>query len=153
MQAQLSALGIHLTGVTATNSDFYTKYLEVPSVAERGVWDLSLAGWSPDWYGDAAKSFFEPLFNGNVLPPTSSNFGLFNDPTLNNIVSQALAAPTTSDAAKFWHQADVETMSQAAIYPITDPNLPLMRGTQVHNAIYVPAIEETDPTNVWLSNG
>ena len=52
-------------------------------MAERGVWDMSLAGWSTDWYGDAAKSFFEPLFNGSVLPPSSSNFGLFNDPTLN----------------------------------------------------------------------
>jgi peptide/nickel transport system substrate-binding protein len=151
LQAQLGGLGIHLVGVTATNADFYTKYLEVPSVAERGVWDLSLAGWSPDWYGDAAKSFFQPLFNGTVLPPTSSNFGLFNDPTLNGIIQQALAAPTTSDAAKYWHQADVETMTQAAIYPITDPNLPLMRGSQVHNAIYVPVIEQIDPTNVWVS--
>jgi peptide/nickel transport system substrate-binding protein len=152
LQAQLGAIGIHLTGVTATNAQFYTKYLQVPSVAERGVWDLSLAGWSPDWYGDAAKSFFEPLFNGNILPPSSSNFGLFNDANLNTIVDKALAATSTSDAAKLWHQADVETMSQAAIFPITNANLPLMRGSQTHNAIYVPALEQIDPTNVWLSS-
>ena len=152
LQAQLAPIGIHLVGVTATNADFYTKYLEVPTVAERGVWDMSLAGWGPDWYGDAAKSFFEPLFNGNVLPPNSSNFGLFNDPTLNGIVNQALSATSTSDAAKLWHQADVETMTQAAIYPITNANLPLIRGSQTHNAIYVPAIEQIDPTNVWLSS-
>ncbi len=42
-------------------------------------------------------------------------------------------------------------MTQSAIYPITDPNLPLMRGSQVHNAIYVPLIEQIDPTNVWLN--
>ncbi len=69
LQAQLGALGIHLVGVPATNADFYTKYLQVPSVAERGVWDLSLAGWSPDWYGDAAKSFFQPLFDGRSCRP------------------------------------------------------------------------------------
>jgi peptide/nickel transport system substrate-binding protein len=152
LQAQLTALGVHVTGVTATNADFYTKYLEVPSVAKRGVWDLSLAGWGPDWYGDAAKSFFEPLFNGTVLPPTSSNFGLFNDPVLNNIVDQALAAKSTSDAANLWHQADVETMKQVAIYPITDPNWPSFRGTQVHNSIFIAALQNFDPTNVWLSS-
>ena len=43
-------------------------------------------------------------------------------------------------------------MTQVAIYPITDPNLALMRGSQVHNAIYVPALEQIDPTNVWLSS-
>ncbi len=73
------------------NSDFYTKYLEVPSVAKSGGWDLSLTGWGPDWYGDAAKSFFLPLFDGRTLPPQSSNFGLFNDPNLTPIINNALA--------------------------------------------------------------
>ena len=59
-------------GVGVPNADFYTKYLEVPAKAKSGTWDMSLAGWSPDWYGDAAKSFFEPLFDGRILPPTSS---------------------------------------------------------------------------------
>jgi len=150
LQADLGAIGIKVTGVGVPNADFYTKYLEVPSVAQRGVWDLSLAGWSPDWYGNAAASFFSPLFDGRILPPTSSNFGLFNDPAVNTLIDQALAAPTESAAGAIWHQADVQTMKDAAIFPITNPNLPLMRGSQVHNAIYVPFLEQIDPTNVWL---
>ena len=152
LQADLASEGITLTGVGVPNADFYTKYLEVPTQAQKGVWDLSLAGWSPDWYGDAAKSFFEPLFDGRILPPTSSDFGLFNDPKLNGIIDQALAATSSSTAATYWHEADVETMAQAAIYPITDGNLGLMRGSQVHNSIYVPFLEQIDPTNVWLSS-
>ena len=151
IQADLGKLGIKVTGVGVPNADFYTKYLEVPSTAKSGVWDLSLAGWSPDWYGNAAASFFSPLFDGRVLPPTSSNFGLFQDPALYPIIDAALKAPTVAQAAKLWHQADVETMKKAAIFPITDPNQPCFHGTQVHNAIYMAAYEQFDPTNVWLT--
>lgn len=151
VQADLAKLGIHVVGVGVPNADFYTKYLTVPSQARKGVWDLSLAGWAPDWYGNAAKSFFEPLFDGRSLPPTSSDFGLFNDPRVNSLIDRALSAKTSSAAATFWHQADVQTMADAVIFPITDANLGLMRGSQVHNAIYVPMLEQFDPTNVWLS--
>ncbi len=67
IQAELGAIGVKVTGVGVPNADFYTKYLEVPSTAKTGAWDVSLAGWLPDWYGDAAKSFFLPLFTGS--PP------------------------------------------------------------------------------------
>jgi peptide/nickel transport system substrate-binding protein len=152
LQADLAQVGITLTGVGVPNADFYTKYLEVPGKAQSGVWDLSLAGWSPDWYGDAAKSFFEPLFDGRILPPTSSNFGLYNSNQTNSLIDQALMATSTSAAGTAWHQADQQVMSDAAIYPITDGNLGLMRGSQVHNSIYVPLLEQFDPTNVWLSS-
>jgi peptide/nickel transport system substrate-binding protein len=151
VQADLGAVGIHVTGVGVPNADFYTKYLEKPDTAKTGVWDMSLAGWSPDWYGDAAKSFFFPLFDGRVPPPTSSNFGLFNDPTLNSIIDQANTAATSSDAASLWAKADQEVMSQAAIYPITQPNRAQVHGSQVHNCVYVPQYSNCDPTNVWLS--
>ena len=151
IQSELGAIGIKVTGVGVPNSDFYTKYLEVPSVAKAGGWDLSLAGWGPDWYGDAAKSFFLPLFDGRTLPPQSSNFGLFNDANLTPLINSALTATSASAAGNFWHQADVEAMSQAAIFPITDPNDPLIHGSQVHNCIYVAAIQNCDPTNIWLS--
>jgi peptide/nickel transport system substrate-binding protein len=150
IQAELGALGIKVSGVGVPNSDFYTKYLEVPSVAKSGAWDLSLAGWGPDWYGDAAKSFFLPLFTGT--PPVSSNFGLFSDPNLTPLINNALSATTASAAATSWHQADVEVMSQAAIFPITQPNEPQIHGTQVHNCIYVAAIQNCDPTNIWLTS-
>jgi peptide/nickel transport system substrate-binding protein len=151
IQADLKTVGITVTGVGVPNSDFYTKYLEVPSTAKSGVWDLSLAGWSPDWYGNAAASFFSPLFDGRVLPPTSSNFGLFSDPTLNNIIDQANSATSVAASSALWHQADTETMKQAAIFPITDPNQANFHGTQVHNCIYMAIYENCDPTNVWLN--
>ena len=100
----------------------------------------------PDWYGDAAKSFFFPLFDGRVLPPQSSNFGLFNDPALDADHRQRPWRRTsTSQAAHLWHQADVEVMSQAAIFPITDPNRAQIHGSQVHNCIYMARHPELRP--------
>ena len=152
IQSDLSGIGITVTGVGVPNADFYTKYLEKPATAKSGVWDLSLAGWSPDWYGDAAKSFFFPLFDGRVLPPTSSDFGLFTDPALSTIIDNANTATSSSQAATLWHQADQEVMSQAAIFPITDPNRAQVHGSQVHYCVYIPQYSNCDPTNVWLSS-
>ena len=53
--------------------------------------------------------------------------------------------------ATIWAQADQAVMKDAAIYPITDPLQPNYHASYVHNAVYVPAIQQFDPTNVWLS--
>ncbi len=152
IQQDLSKVGITVKGVPSPNADFYTKYLEVPSVAKRGVWDLSLAGWGSDWYGNAALSFFNPLFSGQPsFPPVGSNFGLYNDPAANKLIQQAATAQTQDQAASLWAQADQQVMKDAPFYPITQPNQPNYHASQVHNTVYVPAIQNFDPTNVWLS--
>ncbi len=152
IQQDLSKVGIKVVGVPSPNADFYTKYLEVPSVARRGVWDLSLAGWGSDWYGNAALSFFNPLFSGTAAyPPVGSNFGLYNDPTTNEIITRAAQAQTESQARTMWANADQQVMKDDPFYPITQPNQPNYHASQVHGAVYVPAIQNFDPTNVWLS--
>ncbi len=60
LQSDLSKIGVKIKLLAATPADFYVKYLQVPSVAKRGVWDLALAGWGPDWYGDARGVVLQP---------------------------------------------------------------------------------------------
>jgi peptide/nickel transport system substrate-binding protein len=152
IQADLGKIGVKVTGLGVPAADFYVKYLQVPSVAHRGVWDVSLAGWGPDWYGDASTSFFKPLFYGpSSYPPSGSNFGFYNNPAVTSLVTQAAAQASASTAATMWAQLDQMVMKDAPIYPITDPLQPLYHASYVHNAVYVPAIQQFDPTNVWLS--
>jgi peptide/nickel transport system substrate-binding protein len=152
LQSDLAQIGVKVKLLTATPSDFYVKYLEVPTVAQRGVWDIALAGWGPDWYGDAAQSYFAPLFSGQpAFPPSGSNFGFYNNPAVNTLIEQAGSATTTSAAATLWAQADQAVMKDSPIYPITDPQQPNYHASYVHNAVYIPAIQQFDPTNVWLS--
>jgi peptide/nickel transport system substrate-binding protein len=153
LQADLAQVGIHLVGVGVPAADFYAKYLIVPSVAKRGAWDVSLAGWGPDWYGDAATSFFKPLFYGAPsYPPVGSNFGFYNNPAVNALITQASSQASASTAATMWAQADQMVMKDAPFYPITQPLQPLYHASYVHNAVYVPAIQGYDFTNVWLSS-
>ena len=153
LQNDMSNIGVKIKLLSATPSDFYVKYLEVPSVAKRGVWDMALAGWGPDWYGDAAVSFFNPLFSGPAsYPPIGSNFGFYNNPTTTALIANGAKAATASQAATIWAQADQAVMKDAPFYPIVNPNQPLFHASYVHNAVYIPAIQQFDPTNVWLSS-
>jgi peptide/nickel transport system substrate-binding protein len=44
-------------------------------------------------------------------------------------------------------------MGDAAFYPITSPKNANYHAAQVNNAVYIPAIQNFDPTNVWLTSG
>jgi peptide/nickel transport system substrate-binding protein len=157
VQTQLNALGVVKVNLVATNqSDFYGKYLYVttsPSPAQQGTWDMAIAGWGPDWYGDSAVSFFNPLFVKAGFPPAGgSNFGYFTDPTVEGLVTKALAQTDESAADPVWAQADQAVMQAAAFYPITDEVALAEHAPYVHNAVYMTQYQQFDPTNVWLSS-
>ena len=152
LQFDLGQAGIKVTGLGVPASDFFTRYVEVPSVARRGVWDLALTSWSPDWFGDAATSFFKPLFSGPAsYPPYGSNFGFYDNPAVTRLVTRAAAEGSASTAASMWAVIDQDVMKDAPVYPISQPYLPLYHASYVHNAVYVPALGQFDPTNVWLT--
>lgn len=156
-QSQLNALGmVNVVGVPTTHADFYGKYLQnptSPTPAAKGVWDMAQAGWGPDWYGNGTLTWFNPLFLAPESYPVNggSNYGLFNDPTVNNLIKQAQAQPNEAQADQFWAKADMAVMNGAAIYPITSDNQLLVHASYVHNAVYMPQYQQFDPANVWLS--
>jgi peptide/nickel transport system substrate-binding protein len=157
LSSQWASLGVKVTLVATNQSDFYGKYLYVtssPSPASQGTWDIAIAGWSPDWYGNSAVSFFNPLFAGpGGFPPNGgSNFGYFSDPTVNGLISQALAQPTETQADALWAKADMAVMNAAAFYPITEQLELAEHAPYVHNAVYMTQYQQFDPTNVWLSS-
>jgi peptide/nickel transport system substrate-binding protein len=152
LQADLAKSNITLKPLAVPSADFYTKYLEVPSTAKRGVWDVSLAGWGPDWFGDSGTSFFKPLFYGPAsYPPFGSNFGFYNNPAVTALITKAASQGNAMTAGHMWAQIDQLIMKDAPIYAMTQPLQPLFHASYVHNAVYVPAMQNFDPTNVWLS--
>jgi peptide/nickel transport system substrate-binding protein len=157
LSAQLSALGnVSVVGVPTNQSDFYGKYLyntASPSPAAKGVWDFVGAGWSPDWYGNSAVSWFNPLLSapGGFPADGGSNFGFFSDPTVNSLIKTALLQTTEPAADTYWAKADEASMSAAAIYPITADLEFAEHAAYVHNAVYIPELQQYDAANVWLS--
>ena len=86
-RSQLNALGsVKVIGVPTNQSDFYGKYLVVPntksnpSPAYKGTWDMAGSSWGPDWYGNSAVTYFNPLFSspGGFPANGGSNFGFFS---------------------------------------------------------------------------
>jgi len=160
VSTQLNALGsVKVTGVTTNQSDFYSKYLyfpsssSSPSPAYKGTWDMAGPGWGPDWYGNSAVSFLNPLFSspGGFIANGGSNFGYFSSPTVNSLINQALSQVTEAQADKFWAQADEQVMKEAGFYPITSKLELAEHAPYVHNAVYMTQYQNFDPTNVWLS--
>jgi peptide/nickel transport system substrate-binding protein len=154
LQQDLGLAGIKVTGVGVPNADFYTKYLQVPTVAKAGTWDVSIAGWGPDWYGNAALSFFGPLFNGAngaAFPPNGSDFGLYDNPATDALIDQASKEQDESKANALWVKADQQVMDDAAFFPITAPLQPTYHASHTHNTIFIPTLQQIDPSNVWLS--
>ena len=49
------------------------------------------------------------------------------------------------------YEADKFVMKRAVIYPVTAINYAVYHSSRLHNAVFVPALEEFYPTNVWLS--
>jgi peptide/nickel transport system substrate-binding protein len=152
LRQDLGKAGIKVVGVAVSNWDFYTKYLQVPSQAQRGVWDITIAGWGPDWYGDAALSFFAPLFQGKTaFPPQGSNFGLYNNAAVNSAIDAAAREVDPVKARQLWAALDRRVMRDAPFYPITVSNQPTYHAPHVHNTVFIPTLQQLDPANVWLS--
>ena len=151
IQQDLKAAGITVQGVPSPNADFYTKYLQVPTVAKRGVWDLSLAGWGADWPGNSAISYFKPLFSGEPsFPPNGSNFGFYNSTTTNQLIEAAVQTTTEEAAKAAWAKVDHQVMADVAIFPITNVRTANYHAAQVHNTVYIDQLQQFDPANVWL---
>jgi peptide/nickel transport system substrate-binding protein len=111
LQSDLGQAGIKVTGLGVPAQDFFTKYVGVPSVAKRGVWDLALSSWSPDWFGDTATSLFKPLFSGPAsYPPDGSDIGFYTNPAVTRQITKAAAEGNTSTAASMWAAIDQDVM-------------------------------------------
>jgi peptide/nickel transport system substrate-binding protein len=158
--SQLNALGsVKVTGVATNQSDFYGKYLlapntpSSPSPAYKGVWDLAVPGWGPDWFGNSAASWFNPLFSspGGFPANGGSNWGYFQSTAVNNLINQALDQPTEAQADTYWGQADMQVMKEAAFYPICTQLQLAEHAPYVHNAVYIIGFQNFDAANVWLS--
>jgi peptide/nickel transport system substrate-binding protein len=151
MQSELSAVGVTLKALAVPSADLYTKYAYGYTTAKTGEWDMIMVGWGPDWYGSSALSFFNPLYSTASIVPLGSNYTYWSSSQLDSMITQALAAPTTAAADQIWAKADELVTNAAVTYQITQDFQPNYHSSFVHNCVYVPALQNCDPSNVWLS--
>ncbi len=163
IQASLATCGITLTPKPEPGSSFFTDLGNSPENAKPGAWDMGQPGWFPDWFGNNGRTVIQALFQGPNCVINTVNYGCYDSPTVNSLITKAEGASTISAAGNYWHQADVQIMSDAAIAPIIDVNIAGYTSTRVRGitstgqtfrtAIFTPNIGAPDITALWLTNG
>jgi ABC-type transport system substrate-binding protein len=144
-------------GVTAIGTPIATGYYGPSGIGvtdanglKSGQWDITDPGWLPDWFSPTnGRSVLPDLVDGALSFP-GSDWGGYDNPAVDALVTQAEAALTVSAAAALWHKADLLSMQDAAIIPIQTQLTALYHSSRVHNAIFNPFIDAYDLTQIWL---
>jgi peptide/nickel transport system substrate-binding protein len=161
IQASLALCGITLQGEGEPGSSFFTDLGNAPENNKAGTWDMGQPGWIPDWFGNNGRTVIQALFQGPDCVINTVNYGCYDNPAVNNLITQAEAATTLSAAATDWHAADVDIMNDAAIVPLMSQTFPtiastrvrsvLPNGTTYQSAMFSPNIGDPDIANIWLA--
>jgi peptide/nickel transport system substrate-binding protein len=153
VQSDFAKCGVTTVGTPIATGYYGSSGIGVTSAngLKSGNWDITEPGWNPDWFGPQNGRATLPDILDGALNFPGSDWGGFDDPTVDSLVNQAESALSVSAAASLWHQADVQVMKDAAIIPINTQLTPLFHSSRVHNAIYIPFSSQYDITQIWLS--
>jgi peptide/nickel transport system substrate-binding protein len=150
VQASLEKAGFAVTLLPATASDFYAKYLQNPENAKRGVWDVGIAAWFPDWFGINGRAMTEVLFDGRTIGPNSQDYGGYNSDDVNRLIDQALSAPTEAASFTAWTDAATRVIEDAAIVPLVEYKQATYHSARTKNCVFSLLGFNCDLTAVWL---
>ncbi len=148
IQASLKPAGFNVTLVPATQADFYGKYLENPSTAKAGTWDMAPPGWIPDWFGNNGRATIVPMLT--QPGPGSNDFGGYVSPAMQADVDKALTASNDADAGAAWQAANEQAINDAGIIPVNVQKWPVYHSSAVQNCQFSWYTLNCDLTNVWL---
>jgi peptide/nickel transport system substrate-binding protein len=161
IQASLATCGITLTGKPEPGSSYFVDLGNSPENNKPNQWDMGQAIWFPDWFGDNGRTVIQALFQGPNCVINTVNYGCYDNSTVNSLITSAEGASSLSAAGSYWHQADMQIMSDAVIVPVLDQEFPVYSSARVRGiasngqtyptAIFAPNIGAPDVTALWLA--
>lgn len=150
VQESLKKSGITLELTPVPPTDYYANFMTNRDNATSGAWDVAFVGWSPDWQGGAARSVFQPQFTFTGTPQTY-NYVDYNSDKANKLAAQALAASTTEESGKLWHQVDQAVMEDAPIVSVAYRKGAKYHSDRVAGFDFYAQSQNGDWTNLWLT--
>jgi peptide/nickel transport system substrate-binding protein len=161
IQASLAPCGITLTGKPEPGSTWVPYLGNAPESTRSGYFDVGQVIWFPDWFGNNGRTVVQALFAGPNCVLNTTNYGCYNNATVNSLITRAENAPSLSAAGNYWHQADEQIMSDAVIVPIMSQNIAVYSSARVRGiasdgqtyptAIFNVNIGAPDITALWLA--
>jgi peptide/nickel transport system substrate-binding protein len=162
IQASLANCGITLNGKGEPGSSFFTDVGDAPETNKAGTWDMAQVAWFPDWYGNNGRTVVQALFQGPNCVINTVNYACYDNAAANADMVSAETASSTSAAASYWHEADVQIMSDAVIVPMLSQNFADIASTKIRGvlpdgasyqtALYNPNIGDPDLGNIWVAS-
>ncbi|MEV6925786.1 ABC transporter substrate-binding protein [Dactylosporangium sp. NPDC051485] len=109
--------------------------------------DLLWAGWIPDWANGSAV--IPPLFDGRLIPTKANatnnqDFGLLDDPEVNEAISAALAESVPDRQYREWGELDQKIAEKAVTIPIVYMKSLRMAGSNVRGGFIHPQFGQPD---------
>lgn len=148
VRTAMARAGIHLELAGVSIGELFADYFH----SSAGRWDIALTGWEPDWYGNNARTYLQPLFDSRGVAQDGdwgSNFGHYRSETVNALLDAALTCPDEARAGKLFRQVEAEVLADAAVVPILFAHQYWFHSTMVRNWLPYPVLNG-DLTNLWL---
>ncbi|GAA5127339.1 ABC transporter substrate-binding protein [Haloechinothrix salitolerans] len=152
VQRAMARAGITLELVGVSINELFTDYFSSAAPRHEKEWDLALTGWEPDWYGNNARTYLQPLFDSRAVAENGdwgSNFGRYHSERVNQLLAQALTSADEAHAGELFRQVEETVLADAAIVPILFAHQYWFHSTRVRNWLPYPVLNG-DLTNLWL---
>ncbi|MEV1114912.1 ABC transporter substrate-binding protein [Actinosynnema sp. NPDC049800] len=155
VRAGLARAGIRVRLVPASINELFSAYLSSSASARPEDWELALTGWEPDWYGNNARTYLQPLFDSRDVPRDGdwgSNFGRYRSERVNELLTAALTCADEERAGELFREVEAQVLRDGAIVPVLFAHQYWFHSTRVRNWLPYPVLNG-DLTNLWLADG
>lgn len=127
VQAGLARVGVKVNVSAVDQSVYYTTIGDTAKESE-----LVFFGWCPDW--PSASTVLPVLFGGkNITPQGNNNVSQLRDPQLDALFARLATTTDRDELTKGYRAADRRIMELAAVVPLINEKVVLVRGSKVTN--------------------
>jgi peptide/nickel transport system substrate-binding protein len=137
--------GVTLVVTTVPTADYARAAV---SPTKQG-WDLALATVTPEWFGNAGRTVFQPLLDGFWAGPRPADGG-YRLRAVSAAFAAAAAETNATRAATMWGNLDAALIRDVAVVPLALTVTPRFHGSNVRGFVVVDGLGNADPTNVSL---
>ena len=117
IQASLKKVGINATIQQYPSGKYFSDFAGAPAFVHSHNIGLIMMAWAADW--PTGYGFLDQIIAGDTIKASgNSNLSELNDPTVNQLLQQAIQNTDASARVKAWGQVDKQVMDDAAIVPM-----------------------------------
>ena len=148
----LARAGIRLVPVPVSITELFATYFASAAPASRGDWDLAFTGWEPDWSGDNARTYLQPLFESvrSANPEGSWNLGFYASETVDRLLAEGRSAADRETANAAYRAVEAEVLRDMAVIPVLFAHQYWFHSHRVRGWEPYPVLNG-DLTNLWLA--